>query len=119
MGQHANIELIAEPQAAAVYTLKQGHMVGSVRPGDHYIICDAGGGTVDLITYCVKRIDPLELVESIPGTGEACGSIFLNRAFEAFLEDRLGRYYSGRRTESLEKWLQRVRFKPSVYSAEH
>ncbi|KAF7631415.1 hypothetical protein AFCA_002447 [Aspergillus flavus] len=109
LGQHANIELIAEPQAAAVYTLKQGHMVGSVRPGDHYIICDAGGGTVDLITYCVKRIDPLELVESIPGTGEACGSIFLNRAFEAFLEDRLGRYYSGRRTESLEKWLQRTR----------
>ncbi|KAE8140866.1 hypothetical protein BDV38DRAFT_279842 [Aspergillus pseudotamarii] len=108
-GQQAKIELIAEPQAAAVYTLSQAHMVKSVRPGDHYVICDAGGGTVDLITYCVKKIDPLELVESIPGTGEACGSIFLNRAFEAFLQDRLGRYYNGRRSEQLERCLEDMR----------
>ncbi|KAB8262100.1 hypothetical protein BDV32DRAFT_136802 [Aspergillus pseudonomiae] len=77
--------------------------------GNHYIICDAGGGTVDLITYCVKRNEPLELVESIPGTGEACGSILLNCAFEDFLKVRLGRYYTGRRTETLEKWLRNAR----------
>ncbi|GAB1202578.1 hypothetical protein APSETT445_001196 [Aspergillus pseudonomiae] len=74
------------PQAAAIHTLSQAHMVQSVRPGNHYIIYDAGGGTVDLITYCVKRNEPLELVESIPGTGEACGSILLSRAFEDFLK---------------------------------
>ncbi|KNG89345.1 hypothetical protein ANOM_002647 [Aspergillus nomiae NRRL 13137] len=108
-GQRADIELIAEPQAAAIHTLSQAHMIQSVRAGNHYIICDAGGGTVDLITYCVKRKEPLELVESIPGTEEACGSIFLNRAFEDFLKVRLGRYYTGRRTETLEKWLRDAR----------
>lgn len=34
--------------------------------------CDAGGGTVDLITYEIKRIEPyLELAELLPGTGKS------------------------------------------------
>ncbi|OGM42393.1 hypothetical protein ABOM_008386 [Aspergillus bombycis] len=118
-GQDADIELIAEPQAAAVYTLSQAHIVQSVRPGNHYIICDAGGGTVDLITYCVKKKDPLELVESIPGTGEACGSIFLNRAFEDFLKERLGKHYTGRRTEMLERRLDVMRRRFEVEIKQH
>ncbi|KAE8360295.1 hypothetical protein BDV27DRAFT_161822 [Aspergillus caelatus] len=111
--------LQSKPQAAAVYTLSQAHTVKSVRPGDHYVICDAGGGTVDLITYRVKKIDPLELVESIPGAGEACGSIFLNRAFEAFLKDSLGRYYNGRRSEQLERCLEDMRRRFDVEIKQH
>jgi hypothetical protein len=37
--------------------------------GDAFVICDAGGGTVDLISYEVTALDPLELKELIPGTG--------------------------------------------------
>lgn len=43
----------------------------------------AGGGTVDLITYKVKRISPhLELTELVPGTGSMVGSLVLNKRFE-------------------------------------
>ncbi|KAF7588242.1 hypothetical protein BBP40_005964 [Aspergillus hancockii] len=108
-GHNADIELIPEPQAAAIYTLKQAHVAGSVRPGENFVICDAGGGTVDLITYRVKNVNPLELVESIPGTGDMCGSIFLNRAFESFLENRLGTFYSSPRSEQMERALKRMR----------
>lgn len=33
------------------------------------MLCDAGGGTVDLISYEVDSVDPLELKELVPGTG--------------------------------------------------
>ncbi|KAE8356067.1 hypothetical protein BDV28DRAFT_154932 [Aspergillus coremiiformis] len=108
-GQNADIELIAEPQAAAIYALSHGQLAGRVCPGDNYIVCDAGGGTVDLITYRIKRVNPLELVESIPGAGDTCGSIFLNRAFENLLRKRLGSHYTNPRTEQLENWLKDVR----------
>lgn len=43
----------------------------------------AGGGTVDLITYEVKKIAPyLELTELVPGTGGMVGSLVLNKLFE-------------------------------------
>lgn len=34
------------------------------------MLCDAGGGTVDLISYEVDSVDPLELKELVPGTGK-------------------------------------------------
>jgi hypothetical protein len=102
------------PQAAAIYTLKQKHRIRGLRERDNFIICDAGGGTVDLITYRVAKSDPLELVGSVPGTGDVCGSIFLNRKFEAYLEQRLGAYYTQRRSPRLEKALKEVRLKSQV-----
>jgi serine/threonine-protein kinase ATR len=34
------------------------------------VLCDAGGGTVDLISYEVDSVSPLELKELVPGTGK-------------------------------------------------
>ncbi len=34
------------------------------------MICDAGGGTVDLISYEITSLHPLELKELVPGKGE-------------------------------------------------
>lgn len=31
-------------------------------------VCDAGGGTVDLISYKILKLRPLEVVELVPGT---------------------------------------------------
>jgi molecular chaperone DnaK (HSP70) len=46
MGSREDIQMISEPEAAAVYTLK------AIQPnhlsvGDNFIVCDAGGGTVE------------------------------------------------------------------------
>lgn len=46
MGSRSEIQMISEPEAAAVYTLK------AIQPnhlsvGDNFVVCDAGGGTVE------------------------------------------------------------------------
>jgi hypothetical protein len=54
------------------------------------VVCDAGGGTVDLISYTVVKLEPiLEVKEAAPGTGGLCGSTYLNRRFQEHLEVRL------------------------------
>ena len=43
----------------------------TLKVGDAFVLCDAGGGTVDLISYEITKLDPtLELRELVPGTGK-------------------------------------------------
>ncbi|KAJ6788213.1 hypothetical protein PWT90_02178 [Aphanocladium album] len=74
------ITLIKEPEAAALYALRDEDY--AVEPKDCFVICDAGGGTVDLISYEVGSTKPtLEVHEVIPGTGATVGSLGLNKRF--------------------------------------
>lgn len=42
-----------------------------LKVGDAFVLCDAGGGTVDLISYEITKLYPtLELRELVPGTGK-------------------------------------------------
>jgi hypothetical protein len=41
-----------------------------VKAGDAFVICDAGGGTVDLISYEIINLNPMQLKELVPGKGE-------------------------------------------------
>ena len=71
---HSQVFLICEPEAAAVAALSaltQGNSQAQVKIGDGVLICDCGGGTVDLTTYHITAIDPkLEFKELIIGTGK-------------------------------------------------
>ena len=83
------LHMISEPEAAAMFALG-GQDKLDLKVGDAYMLVDAGGGTVDLITYKISALEPkLELVEASPGDGALCGATFLNRRFEAFLIKRL------------------------------
>ncbi len=46
MGSRSDIQMISEPEAAAVYTLKA-IQPNHLNVGDNFIVCDAGGGTVE------------------------------------------------------------------------
>ncbi|KAK5658679.1 hypothetical protein OQA88_2075 [Cercophora sp. LCS_1] len=86
----AKIHLVAEPEAAAIYALRglDPHGLGV---GDSFVICDAGGGTVDLISYTITKLHPvLEVEELTVGTGGLCGSTFINSRFSSFLTAKLG-----------------------------
>jgi molecular chaperone DnaK (HSP70) len=89
MGNAHELKLISEPEAAAVYTLKA-IQPNHLKVGDNFIVCDAGGGTVDLIAYKITGISPLRVEESAVGTGALCGSAFLNYRFEDHVRARLG-----------------------------
>ncbi|KAK1830791.1 hypothetical protein QBC39DRAFT_103826 [Podospora conica] len=89
MGARSQIQMISEPEAAAVYTLKA-IQPNHLKVGDNFIVCDGGGGTVDLIAYKIVSLKPLQVEESAVGTGGLCGSAFLNYRFEEHVKSRLG-----------------------------
>ncbi|KAL8721397.1 MAG: hypothetical protein Q9225_001912 [Loekoesia sp. 1 TL-2023] len=96
LGEGSAMQLISEPEAAAIYALAKiaPYKLGI---GDTFVICDAGGGTVDLITYKIIALKPiLRIVEVVPGRGDLCGSCFLNRRFASFLRNKLGSHRSWR-----------------------
>lgn len=74
------VTLIKEPEAAALYTM---HSLGfSLQVGDAFVVCDAGGGTVDLISYEVIGLEPdFQVKELVPGSGGMAGSLGLNQRF--------------------------------------
>ena len=83
------LQIISEPEAAAIYAL---HAMDphSIQVGDTFVLCDAGGGTVDLISYTVSALKPiLKVTEAAMGSGRLCGSTFLNRIFQKYLVDKL------------------------------
>lgn len=90
MGVGAKLQIISEPEAAAMYAL-DAMDPHNIKIGDTFVLCDAGGGTVDLISYKVSALKPvLRIAEAAPGSGSACGSTFLNRIFQKYLKDKLG-----------------------------
>ena len=89
MGDRHELRLISEPEAAAVYTLKA-IQPNHLKIGDNFVVCDAGGGTVDLISYKITQLNPLRVEESGVGSGGLCGSAFLNYRFEDHVKSRIG-----------------------------
>ncbi|KAJ6125279.1 hypothetical protein N7471_012596 [Penicillium samsonianum] len=88
------LSFVPEPEAAALVTLCERGRERDIETDDVYVICDAGGGTVDLITYRVGDMGPIEIHEAVIGTGGLCGGIFVDEAFETICKDRLGRQWN-------------------------
>lgn len=110
MGSRHALKLISEPEAAAVYTLKT-IQPGGLKVGENYIVCDAGGGTVDLIAYKVTQLNPLRIEETAVGTGGLCGSAFLNYRFEDSVRQRLGpERYKNMREKKPKTWMMGLRY---------
>ncbi|KAL7936393.1 hypothetical protein V8C35DRAFT_295382 [Trichoderma chlorosporum] len=84
------VHLIKEPEAAALWTTKK--LGIPLLPGDTFVVCDAGGGTVDLISYQVEETLPHICVkELVPGTGGLAGSLGLNQRFEDAVRRLVGK----------------------------
>ena len=58
------------------------HTKTVMQVGDAFVICDAGGGTVDLISYEITAMMPkLELKELVPGKGRFSTSSSIQKIF--------------------------------------
>ncbi|KAI8985115.1 hypothetical protein BDB01DRAFT_788960 [Pilobolus umbonatus] len=89
---HDRLMLISEPEAAALYCEKTCDKF-TMKNGDEFMICDAGGGTLDLITFRVE-VDAngnRKFRESTKGIGESCGSTFIDHRFRKFIRRKLHR----------------------------
>jgi hypothetical protein len=69
-GLPENVSLVTEPEAAALAVLKEKSEDGQpLQVGDCFVVCDAGGGTVDLISYKICALEPLQIEECAVGDG--------------------------------------------------
>ncbi|KAG6003817.1 hypothetical protein E4U21_001672 [Claviceps maximensis] len=83
------VTVVKEPEAAALYSIKT--LDFSIKKNDAFVVCDAGGGTVDLISYEVLTAAPqLEVKELVPGTGGMAGSLGLNQRFASAVQELVG-----------------------------
>lgn len=110
MGKKHELMMISEPEAAAVYSLKMTPPKG-LKVGSNFVVCDAGGGTVDLIAYKVTSLYPLLVEESAVGTGGLCGSAFLDFRFEEYVKERLGfKRFNEMKRKKPKTWTMGLRY---------
>ncbi|KAF3913237.1 hypothetical protein AA313_de0208395 [Arthrobotrys entomopaga] len=88
------INLVTEPEAAAIYTIKSTfdatRNANPLQIGDSFVMVDAGGGTVDLISYEVIQTEPeLKIAEKVVGSGGNCGSTFIDSQVQELLRKRI------------------------------
>ncbi|KAH6647882.1 hypothetical protein BKA67DRAFT_400113 [Truncatella angustata] len=94
MADDAPLKIITEPEAAGIFALDAMCREWLVEIGDTFVICDAGGGTVDLISYTISQLKPSPVLdEAAPGVGKLYGSSFLDRNFNDWLLNKFAGYH--------------------------
>ncbi|KAF4626404.1 hypothetical protein G7Y89_g11756 [Cudoniella acicularis] len=89
-GDGSSIRLVSEPETAAIHTITTIPNC-AMRIGDVFVVCDAGGGIVDLATYQIIALDPaIRVEEAAIGAGDLCGSAMLNSRFLELVERKTG-----------------------------
>ncbi|KAI0532804.1 hypothetical protein GGR58DRAFT_522464 [Xylaria digitata] len=84
------IRLATESEACAQYTMND-RAVDDLRKGDCFIVVDAGGGTVDLVSYKVDAISPNFTPTRVTNVSSTYGAPIIDRYFlNTFLKQRFG-----------------------------
>ncbi|KAK4169551.1 hypothetical protein QBC43DRAFT_63954 [Cladorrhinum sp. PSN259] len=91
------IRFTTEPEAGANYIVRSAKAHDQVddlglRVKECFIVVDAGGGTVDLVTYRVDELEPgLKFTRVTPPSGGPYGANLIDKSFlHGFLPQRLG-----------------------------
>ncbi|KAI1355987.1 hypothetical protein F5Y01DRAFT_301565 [Xylaria sp. FL0043] len=84
------LSFISEPEAAAIAMMPELENRGDLKIGDSFVVLDAGGGTVDIISYKINKFEPLSVSECVEGEGSLCGGTFLDKEFESLLKGAMG-----------------------------
>lgn len=84
-----NLATVKEPEAAAAYEFTEGESPPTI--GTTCVLCDAGGATVDVISFIFNGLHAEEPFTNIPERNSGnCGGTQINLRFERFLEETLG-----------------------------
>ncbi|RDA94398.1 hypothetical protein CP533_2260 [Ophiocordyceps camponoti-saundersi (nom. inval.)] len=75
LSDKVTLDFVSEPEAAAVAVMRDSRGRASIKKNDHFVVCDAGGGTV--------------LRESVKGDGILRGAICLDERFQELLKSKV------------------------------
>ncbi|KAF9511534.1 hypothetical protein BS47DRAFT_1298819 [Hydnum rufescens UP504] len=111
------LHIIPETKASAIHSVPLTQFL----PDRKFMICDAGGGTIDIATYNVTRVwGAPEIAEVCLRSGAYCGSLFLDIYFRELVRARLADHPSHLDEASLAHFLltfsgaEKLRYKGSV-----
>ncbi|KAK0706431.1 hypothetical protein B0T26DRAFT_680119 [Lasiosphaeria miniovina] len=89
------LRLASEPEACAQYTVQAARAQQTVsehqlRVGECFIVVDAGGGTVDLVSYRIDQLSPFKIAKVTAVSGGSFGATKIDNCFlQEFLPNRL------------------------------
>ncbi|GAB1315554.1 hypothetical protein MFIFM68171_05764 [Madurella fahalii] len=90
-GLPGDISVVSEPEAAALAVFRDREdFRDSFEENEVMMVCDAGGGTVDLICYRILTKNPLTVEECTEGTGDICGAAIIDTRFENYVKTIVG-----------------------------
>ncbi|KAH6665783.1 hypothetical protein B0J14DRAFT_605889 [Halenospora varia] len=86
-----HVYLVSEPEACALYTIQDSVAKGknSLIVGDSFVLCDAGGGTVDLVSCRVDKVKPLKFTKVGVTSGGKFGATLIDKAFLEFVQGKV------------------------------
>lgn len=85
-----SIYTISEPEAAMHQIVKDNEQLGRLKKGEICVVCDGGGGTIDMISHEVISTDPFRMREAAVGVGKRGGGVHLDSGFFALMSTKLG-----------------------------
>ncbi|KAJ7119603.1 hypothetical protein C8R44DRAFT_672449 [Mycena epipterygia] len=84
------VKFVTEAEAAVLYAADSGSVGDWLIDGGHLILCDCGGGTIDITGYKINSVKPtLKLEESSASRCYLAGAVFVTQAAKAFFQERL------------------------------
>ncbi|KAG8703977.1 hypothetical protein FRC08_002527 [Ceratobasidium sp. 394] len=89
---HAQIHFVSEAEASVHFCMFHSDIHNRLNMNVNFIVCDAGGSTVDTTAYCVKSVSPmLELEEKKASACVQAGAVFVDLECEKHLAGVLNR----------------------------
>ncbi|KIM87809.1 hypothetical protein PILCRDRAFT_814525 [Piloderma croceum F 1598] len=83
------VKFVTEAEAAVLYAADTGSIGDWLVEDGHLILCDCGGGTIDITGYRITSLKPMRMEESAASRCYLAGAVFVTQAARAFLEKRL------------------------------
>ncbi|KAJ7641484.1 hypothetical protein FB45DRAFT_358285 [Roridomyces roridus] len=84
------VKFVTEAEAAVLYAADSGSVGDWLVDGAQLILCDCGGGTVDITGYKIDSVKPtLKLEEASASRCYLAGAVFVTTAAKEFIKNRL------------------------------
>ncbi|KDQ57912.1 hypothetical protein JAAARDRAFT_193396 [Jaapia argillacea MUCL 33604] len=83
------VRFVTEAEAAVLYAIDGGCVGDWLVEDGHLILCDCGGGTIDITGYKIASLAPLKLEESSASRCYLAGAVFITQAARQYLKKQL------------------------------
>ncbi|KAH7320553.1 hypothetical protein B0J17DRAFT_772977 [Rhizoctonia solani] len=91
---YSNVQFVSEAEASVHFCMFHTDLYQHMNTGVNFVVCDAGGSTIDTTAYCVRDTSPvLELDETKASACVQAGGVSVDKAFQRHLSSILDKLH--------------------------